>query len=91
MFDKDRERMLRFKDWSDEQLHSIQSPTFLILGEHDVATPEHAVKMSQIIPNAQLMILPGTHGSFIGEVCAAEEGSKMPEVTVTIIKEFLDK
>jgi pimeloyl-ACP methyl ester carboxylesterase len=91
MFNKDRERMLRFKDWTDDQLHSIQSPTFLILGEHDVVTAEHAVKMSKIIPNAQLMILPGTHGSFIGEVCAAEKGSKMPEATVEIIKEFLDK
>lgn len=91
MFNKDRERMLQFKDWSDEQLHSIQPPTFLIIGDHDVVTPEHAVKMSHIIPNAQLMILPGTHGSFIGEVCAAEEGSKMPEITVSIIEEFLNK
>ncbi len=91
MFSKDRERMLRFTDWSDEQLHSIQSPTFLIIGDDDVVTPAHAVKMSQLIPNSQLMILPGTHGSFIGEVCAAAEGSKMPEVTVVIIEEFLNK
>jgi pimeloyl-ACP methyl ester carboxylesterase len=91
MFDKDRERMLGFKDWSDEQLRSIQAPTFLIIGDHDIVTPGHAVKMSQLIPNSQLMILPGTHGSFIGEVCAAEEGSKMPEITVAIIEEFLNK
>ena len=91
MFDKDRERMLGFKDWSDEQLNSIQAPTLLIAGDHDVVTPGHAVKMSQLIPNSQLMILPGTHGSFIGEVCAAEEGSKMPEITVAIIEEFLNK
>lgn len=91
MFDKDRERMIGFKDWSDEQLQSIQSPTFLILGDRDVVTPEHAMKMSRLIPNSQLMILPGTHGSFIGEVCAAEEGSKMPEITVEIIDEFLNK
>ena len=91
MFDKDRARMLGFNDWNDEQLHSIQAPTFLIIGEHDVVTPEHAVKMSKLIPNSQLMILPGTHGSFIGEVCAAEEGSKMPELTVAIIEEFLNK
>ena len=90
MFDKDRERMLQFKDWNDEQLQSIKAPTFLIIGEHDVVTPEHALKMSKLIPNAQLMILPGTHGSFIGEVCVAEEGSKMPEITVAIIEEFLN-
>jgi pimeloyl-ACP methyl ester carboxylesterase len=91
MFNKDKDRMLHFKDWSDEALLSIKAPTLLINADHDVATNEHAVKMSQLIPNAQLMILPGTHGSFIGEVCATEEGSKMPEATASMIREFLDK
>ena len=91
MFNKDKERMLNFQDWKDEDLASIKNPSLIIAGDKDVVTTEHAVKMSHIIPNAQLMILPGTHGSFIGEVCAAEEGSKMPETTVTMIKEFLDK
>ena len=91
MFNKDKERMLTFKDWKDEDLASIKNPSLIIAGDKDVVTPEHAVKMSHIIPNAQLIILPGTHGSFIGEVCAVEEGSKMPETTVTMIKEFLDK
>jgi pimeloyl-ACP methyl ester carboxylesterase len=91
MFNKDRDRMLHFKDWSDDALRSIKAPTLLINADHDVATNEHAVKMSQLIPNSHLMILPGTHGSFIGEVCTAEEGSKMPEATASMIREFLDK
>lgn len=91
MFNKDKERMLHFKDWKDEDLASIKNPSLIIAGDKDVVTPEHTVKMSEIIPNAELAILPGTHGSFIGEVCAAEERSKMPETTVTMIKEFLDK
>lgn len=91
MFNKDKERKLHFKDWRDEDLASIKSPSLIISGDKDVVTTEHTVKMSQIIPNAQLMILPGSHGSFIGEICAAEEGSKMPETTVTMIKEFLNK
>jgi pimeloyl-ACP methyl ester carboxylesterase len=91
MFTKDRDRMLHFKDWSDEELRSIKAPAFLICGDRDVVTTEHTLKMSQLIPNAQLAILPGTHGSFIGEVCAVEEGSKMPEMTVGMIREFLDK
>ena len=91
MFDKDKERMLRFKDWSDEDLQSIKAPTFLISGDRDVVTPEHAVKMAHLIPNAQLMILPGTHGSFIGEICTTEEGSKMPGITAALIREFLGK
>jgi pimeloyl-ACP methyl ester carboxylesterase len=91
MFTKDRDRMIQFKDWTDEELRSIKAPAFLICGDHDVVTSEHTVKMSQIIPDAQLMILPGTHGSFIGEVCSVEEGSKIPEMTVQVIEEFLDK
>ena len=91
MFNKDNERMLHFKDWRDEDLASIKNPSLIISGDKDVVTTEHALKMSQIIPNAQLMILPGTHGSFIGEICAAEEGSKIPEAAVTMIKEFLNR
>jgi pimeloyl-ACP methyl ester carboxylesterase len=91
MFNKDKERMVHFKDWNDEDLKSIKASTFIICGDHDVVTPEHAVKMSHMIPNAQLMILPGTHGSFIGEICTAEPNSKMPEMTVSIIEEFLNK
>jgi pimeloyl-ACP methyl ester carboxylesterase len=91
MFNKDKERMLHFKDWKDEDLASIKNPSLIIAGDKDVITAEHTVKMSQLIPDAQLMILPGTHGSFIGEICAVEEGNKMPETTVTMIKEFLDK
>jgi len=91
MFNKDKERMLHFKDWKDGDLASIKNPSLIIAGDKDVVTVEHTLKMSQIIPNAQLLILPGTHGSFIGEVCSIEEGSKMPETTATMIKEFLDK
>ena len=91
MFNKDKERMLNFKDWKDEDLSSIKNPALIIAGDKDVVTPEHTVKMSQIIPNAQLMIVPGTHGSFIGEVCATEKESNMPGNTVNMIIEFLEK
>ena len=91
MFTKDRDRMLKFRDWSDDELRSIKAPTFLVCGDHDVMTPEHTVKMSTLIAGASLMILPGTHGSFIGEVCSVEEGSKIPEMTVAAIEEFLQK
>jgi pimeloyl-ACP methyl ester carboxylesterase len=91
MFTKDRDRMLQFRAWSDVELRSIKAPTFLVCGDHDVMTPEHTVKMSTLIAGASLMILPGTHGSFIGEVCSVEEGSKIPEMTVAAIVEFLQK
>ncbi len=91
MFEKDKERMIAFKDLSDDDLRSIKAPSLLMVGDHDVVKVEHVVKMSQLIPNARLAILPGTHGSFIGEICAAEKGSKIPEASAEIIKEFLMK
>jgi len=91
MYDKDKERMIQFKDWKDEELHSITAPTLLIIGSHDVVTPTHAVEMSHVIPHAELMILPGDHGSYIGEICSPEKGSKIPELTVEVVEEFLKK
>jgi hypothetical protein len=49
------------------------------------------VKMSRLVAGSRLAILPGTHGSFIGEVCSAEAGSAIPEMTVRMIEEFLSR
>lgn len=92
MFEKDVARMENFKDIPDDDLRSIKAPTLIISADHDVTTPEHAVKMSHLIPNAQLVILPGTHGSIMG---AAEAGttkdSKLSEIVVALVKEFLNQ
>ncbi|HZV70844.1 MAG TPA: alpha/beta hydrolase [Saprospiraceae bacterium] len=90
MHDKDASRMVHFEDWPDEDLKSILAPTLLISADKDVVLPEHAVAMSYVFLNARLMILPGTHGSFLGEVCTYVKGSKMPELTATAVIEFLD-
>ena len=91
MFNKDRERMVQFKDWKDETISSIKAPTLIIDGDHDVISPEHAIAMSRLIVNSRLMILPATHGSYMGAAESPEPGSKMPEMTVEIIEEFLNK
>lgn len=88
MFNKDKERMVNFKDWPDGDLKSIKAPALILSGDHDVITPEHSYKMSQLIPNAQLAIVPGDHGSFIGEACSSKK-TKMPEIVSSLIKEFL--
>jgi pimeloyl-ACP methyl ester carboxylesterase len=91
MFEKDRERMLTFKDLSDNDIRSIKAPTLLMVADHDVVKPEHVLEMSHLIPDARLVILPGTHGSFIGDVCTAKKGSKLPEITAALIEEFLNE
>jgi len=91
MFEKDVLRMQQFVDWKDEDLAAIKSPSLIIIGDRDVVTREHAVEMSHIIKGSELMILPGDHGSFIGEGLSAKNKSKIPALTAAVIQEFLDK
>lgn len=90
MFHKDVHRMKNFKDWSDEQIASIKAPVFIINGNNDVGSIEHSVLMHRLITNSQLAILPGGHGTYIGELTAGKENSKVPDLTVSMIEEFLD-
>lgn len=69
MHDRDYYRMTGLQDWSDESIRSIKAPTFVINGDRDVVTNEHALEISRLIPNARLLIYPGVHGDFIGELC----------------------
>lgn len=49
-----------FAGWSPEQLRAIRSRTLIVIGDFDFVRPEHALLMQQLIPDAQLAILPGT-------------------------------
>lgn len=89
MFTKDANRMINFPDFPDSDLASIKAKALIMAGDKDVVTPEHSIKMSRMIPGAELVILPGIHGVMIGEVCTAREDSKQPEITATLVDEFL--
>jgi len=89
MFEKDRARMLQFTDWTDEDMASITAPCLIIAGDKDIVTPEHSAEMFRKIPNAQLLLLRGNHGSYIGEIMSGQQ-SRMPAFTAAVIEEFLD-
>lgn len=89
MFNKDVYRMAHFKGWTDEDLKSIKAPSLVVVGDHDLPSPEHAAKMSRVLPHGRLAILPGTHGSYIGEAITPDTGSKVPELFVAMVNEFL--
>jgi pimeloyl-ACP methyl ester carboxylesterase len=78
-----------FKNWPIESLHGISAPTLVLQGNFDVAKPEHALAMCRAIPHCELVMLPGGHGTYLGEVTAARAGSQLPDVTVTLIEEHL--
>jgi pimeloyl-ACP methyl ester carboxylesterase len=91
MYDKDAERMRNFVETSDEDVRSLDVPTLILTGDHDVPTNEHAVELSHLIAQSQLLIVPGTHGEYLGEELQGKPGSRYPEITALLIGGFLHR
>jgi len=89
MFEKDVARMMNFKDMADDDLRAIRTPALLIGAAHDVVLPEHVLKMFRLIPGAQVVILPGTHGMAIGEAGSAQNNRTLPCISAALIEGFL--
>jgi pimeloyl-ACP methyl ester carboxylesterase len=89
MFDRDVARMVAFKDISDADIQAIWAPALVINGDAEVVRAEHALALSHALPHAQLAILPGGHGEYIGEICAADKHSKIPALVTAMIEAFL--
>jgi pimeloyl-ACP methyl ester carboxylesterase len=66
--------------WSDEQLAGITAPTLVIIGDYDFITIEHAALMKELIPGAQLAVLPNT---------THMDATRRPELLVPMISTFL--
>ena len=90
MHNRDRDRMLQFKDWPDEAIRSIRMPTLILSGDHDVVRPEHQVEMFRLLPKGKLVILPGLHGEYIGEITTPKPTDERLRLTVVLIEDFLD-
>lgn len=89
MFNKDVNRMRNFKDWSDEQIRSIQSPTLIVNGDSDLGNHEHMIEMSRIIPDCTLAILPGGHGKYLGEITTLNSEDEM-YLIIPLVNQFLN-
>jgi pimeloyl-ACP methyl ester carboxylesterase len=91
MFNKDVQRMKVFKDWGEDQIRSIKAPTLIINGNNDVGSVEHAIEMYRTIPDSQLAILPGRHGTYIGAIEYLDNGKWTQSYIVDILNNFLDE
>ena len=91
MFNKDVQKMKVFRGWTDEQMKSIIAPTLVINGNNDVGSVEHAVEMYRTIPNCDLAIFPGGHGTYLGAIESLDNGKWTPFNATELILEFLDK
>ena len=74
MYKRDITRMQSFTDMKEADIKAITAPTLILIGNKDVATPEHAVEMFRQMQHAQLAILPGGHGDYIGEITTLQPG-----------------
>lgn len=90
MYERDVARMQSFPDITDEQMKSIKAPAFIIIGDKDVVTPEHAAEMHHILSHSRLAILPGIHGEYIGEITTPQD-SILIAATVAMINKFLSE
>ena len=69
-----------FPGWTDE-LRSLQAPTLLLFGDRDFMPLPDVVEMFQLLPNAQLAVLPGaTH----------MDVSRRADEVLALITPFLD-
>ena len=90
LYQKCADRMINFKEFSDDQLKSIKAPVLLVNGDQDVATSEHMVAISKLIPDCKLAIIPGGHGESIGEITTLRSDFKENELIVPLIEKFLN-
>jgi pimeloyl-ACP methyl ester carboxylesterase len=90
LFVQDSQRMLHFKDIPEAQIQGIHAPTLVLGGDQDVVKPEHAFRLARTIPGARLVILPATHGAYLGAVEAGPPDRALVETTLSLITELLD-
>lgn len=89
LVEKLMKRLLTYKDWSPASISTIKAPTLIISGNYEVTGLDDTMELFRLFPQAQLMVLPGAHGAYIGEVTGAVAGSKVPALVVQVIEEFL--
>lgn len=89
MYERDTERMRSWQGFNRDDVARLQCPTLIVCGDRDVIKPEHAVEMSHIIPQARLLIVPGNHGSYIGDVLTPTPG-QVPQLVCDLVTGFLD-
>jgi pimeloyl-ACP methyl ester carboxylesterase len=87
---RDVTRMNAFESWSEDAIKSIKSPCFIMTGDNDIITPEHAVHMFRIITNSRLAIFPGGHGDYLGEATTGNADTKLHQAVVGMVLDFLD-
>lgn len=90
MYKRDVIRMQNFTDIKEEDIKGIKAPALIIVANQDVCTPEHGVEMMRQMQHANLLVLPGGHGDYLGEITTVKPGvTEYP--AVKLIEQFLQE
>jgi pimeloyl-ACP methyl ester carboxylesterase len=73
---------IQWGGFSNEELASITAPVLIAVGDHDFVRLEHALETFELIPNAELAVIPDT-GHF---ALFSEQNSVIP-----VVEKFLEK
>lgn len=69
-----------FTGWSDEELARVTARTLVLVGDHDFVTVEHAALELELIPDAQLAVVPhATHNALMHRA----------DVVLPVLEDFL--
>jgi hypothetical protein len=60
------------------------------VGDRDVVTVGHAAELARLIPGARLLVLPATHGDYLGEAAASGGDLALMRLTAPLLAHFLD-
>jgi len=60
------------------------------VADQDVVRREHAVLLASLIPQARLLVVPGNHGDYLGELAAAGDPGPLQR-TLPFLVDFLDR
>ena len=90
MFELDRGLMLGFEDFPDELVASVTAPTLVVGADRDVVRADHFVAVAALLPDARLLIVPGTHGDYLGEVLASGGDDRALRAFLPQLLAFLD-
>ncbi len=81
IFDKLNRLDLYHPNFTIEQLRSIETPTLVMAGDHDLIKEAHTLRLFHSLPHARLCIIPGVNHSLLQE---------KPRLANRIIIDFLE-
>ncbi len=82
--------MKEFKDIPEAALRTITAPTLVMVGDHDVMSVEHEVRLARLLPHASLCVMPNSgHGTYLGSAEGARPGSPLPDIALALADAFL--